>query len=32
MEIIAAVILLGVLVFIGYLKFRRVNKGKDCCR
>lgn len=32
MEIIAVIIFIGVIAFIGFIKFRRVNKGKDCCK
>lgn len=31
MEIIAVIIFVVLLAFIGYIKFRRVNKEKDCC-
>ena len=32
MEIIPLLVFIGVIVFIGYLKLRRINKGKDCCK
>lgn len=32
MEIITVLGFIAVIAFVGFLKFRRVNKGKDCCK
>ena len=32
MEILVGLGFIGIVAVFGYLKFRRVNKGKDCCK